>query len=80
MMTIKVELNSVYNFDAWSGGKSVLNQVIAKNRVDELDALLEEICEDWTDTQLNDFLWFELPEMDGWTNLWDEDEDNEDEE
>lgn len=80
MITIKVELNSVYNFEAWSGGKSVLNQVIAKNRVDELDALLEEIYEDWTDTQLNDFLWFELPEVDGWTNLWDEDEDNEDEE
>lgn len=79
MIAIKVELNSVCNFEAWSGGKSVLNQVIAKNRVDELDALLEEICEDWTDTQLNDFLWFELTELDGWTNLWDEDEDEDNE-
>lgn len=80
MITVKSELNSVASFDAWSGGKAVLNQVIAKNRVDELDALLEEICEDWTDTQLNDFLWFELEEMDGWKNLWDDEEDNEDEE
>lgn len=78
MIAIKVELNSIYNFQAWSDGKSVLDRVIEKNRVDELDALLEDICEDWTDTQLNDFLWFDLPEMDGWTNLWNDDEDEDD--
>ena len=81
MIAIKVELNSVYNFEAWSGGKSTLDRVIEKNRVDELDELLEEFFSDseLTDTQLNDFLWFDLPEMDGWKNLWndDEDEDNE---
>lgn len=77
MIAIKVELNSIYNFQAWSGGKSVLDRVIEKNRADELDALLEDICEDWTDTQLNDFLWFDLPEMDSWTNLWNDDEDEE---
>ena len=80
MMIIKVELNSVRNFEAWSGGKSVLDRVVELDRVNELDALLEDICEDWTDTQLNDFLWFDLPEMDGWTNLWNDDEDDDEDE
>ena len=81
MITFKTELNSIANFQAWSGGKSTLDRIIELDRIDELDELIEELFNDTTptETELNDFLWFDLPEMDGWKNLWndDEDEDNE---
>lgn len=81
MIIYKIELNSIADFDAWSGGEDVLNKVIEKNRIDELDALIQELQLDtnevWTDTQLNDFLWFDLPELDGWTNLWTDDQETE---
>lgn len=75
MITYKTELNSIANFQAWSGGRDTLDKVIKLGRVDELDALIQELQLDtnevWTETQLNDFLWFDLPEMDGWTNMRD---------
>lgn len=81
MITYKTELNSIVDFDAWSGGRDVLDKVIEKNRIEELDALIQDLQmetnEVWTDTQLNDFLWFDLPKLDGWTNLWTDDQETE---
>ena len=51
-MEYKVEINSLNNFKAWSGGLSTLDT-------------LTTICEDLfsgntpTDTQINDWLWFD---------------------
>lgn len=74
MITYKTELNSIVDFDAWSGGRDTLYKVIELDRIDELDELIQELQADgetWTDTQVNDFLWFDLPEMDGWNHMWD---------
>ena len=74
MITYKTELNSIADFQAWSGGRDTLDKVIELDRIDELDELIDELQADgetWTDTQLNDFLWFDLPEMDGWNHMWD---------
>lgn len=74
-MTIKytVELNTMNNFVAWGGGKDVLNLVRRAGMIFELDTLIEELQGDgepWTETQLNDFLWFDLENYDGFS--WDE--------
>lgn len=67
-MSIKytTELNSMNYFIAWQGGKDVLNLVRRAGMILELDSLIEELqaadCEPWTETQLNDFLWFDLTE------------------
>ena len=74
-MTIKyiTELDSIYNFNAWSGGKDILDLVIKAGKVKQLDNLLEELqdCDNkpWTETQINDFLWFDLTDgnYDGFT-------------
>ena len=58
MITIKKEI-SLYNFQAWSGGKDTLNNIIEADKIDMLEDLLNDCFEVLTDTQLNDILWFD---------------------
>ena len=48
-------------FDAWSGGKDTLDVLIDKGVCDEVESFIEEVfCDEIpTETQINDFLWFE---------------------
>lgn len=59
-MTIKiVEDINLEDFEAWSGGAYTL-QALTLDQCRELDAHLEELYPDgMSDTELNDFLWFE---------------------
>lgn len=77
-------------FDAWSGGESTLEVLREKDFCDTLEAHIEcDIFPDGcTDTELNDFLWFErdfIAELLGFSD-WEalendgEDEEEEDEE
>ena len=51
---------SILNFEAWSGAKETRMRIIYADKVDEFDALIEELYpEGITETQLNDILWFE---------------------
>lgn len=63
MISIITEMQSIAQFDAWSGGRDTLDDVIAAGKTSELDAMIEEMIglsdEYMTDTQMNDFLWFE---------------------
>lgn len=59
-MIYKVE-KSLWNFDAWSGGKDTLDTLKEKGDVDAVEELIDDVFfeEDTTETQINDFLWFE---------------------
>lgn len=47
------------NFEAWSGGKDTMND-LSHSDCERLEQHIEELYPDGiTDTQLNDFLWFE---------------------
>ena len=48
-------------FPAWSGGEDTLKTLIEKGDCDAVEMLIEEIFFDKTptDTEINDFLWFE---------------------
>ena len=53
---------SLDNFEAWSGGKDTLDTLREKGDCDAVECLIEELymCDEpWTDTNINDFLWFE---------------------
>lgn len=51
---------SLYSFEAWSGAENTLDRVINEGKVDELEAILEDIYPDGIDeTNLNDILRFE---------------------
>lgn len=55
--------DSLDNFEAWSGGKDTLDTLREKGDVDSVESLIEELqnCEGetWSETEVNDFLWFE---------------------
>lgn len=60
-MVYTEEFNA-YNFEAWSGGKDTLNDVIDAGKTSELEALIDEIFDPSnppTKTDINDFLWFD---------------------
>ena len=73
MIRYTVELNTIDDFNAWSGGLIMLNRVRDAGKIKDLDALLDELsaCGGFdSDTQLNDFLWFDLESYAGFS--WDE--------
>lgn len=59
-MEYKVE-SSLENFPAWSGGKDTLLTLIEKGDVDIVENFLEDVFFENTptETEINDFLWFE---------------------
>lgn len=72
MLLIKTEIDSLDQFEAWSGGRDTLNDLTASQR-DELLGYLEDAFPDGcTDTELNDFLWFERDTINEWLKLDDE--------
>ena len=51
---------SLRDFNAWSGAKDTKETIINEGKIDEFDALIEELYPDGIDeTSLNDLLWFE---------------------
>ena len=60
-MEYKVEINSLNNFKAWSGGLSTLNTVRERGGIDTLTTICEDLFSGNTptDTQINDWLWFD---------------------
>ena len=64
---------------AWSGAVQVCQEIIRQNKENEAMCLIEEIFAETmpTETQLNDFIWFELGDL---MHLWDDEEDAEEEE
>ena len=78
MITFTVSINSMRDFPAWGDGKKVLDQVIKKNRIDELDEYMEMLYMDNTpsEEEINEFLHHDLDTIDEWKNLWGADEKN----
>ena len=80
-MTIKKDIDTfeeLYN-NSWDGARDILQRAEEVGREDEVMQYLEEVFaeETPTETELNDFIWFEL---DNELNLWSEGEDEEEEE
>ena len=60
-MEYKVQINSLDNFKAWSGGLTTLNTVRERGGIDILTVMREDIFSGNTptETQINDWLWFD---------------------
>ena len=63
---------------AWSGAIQVCQEIIQQEREAEAMCLIEEVFleEIPTETQINDFIWFELGDI---MHLWDAEDEEEDE-
>jgi hypothetical protein len=58
-MKISYELD-LDTFEAWSGAVETLDKIKEADKVDEMESLLEEVFPDGcTETELNDYLWFD---------------------
>lgn len=72
MLTVRKEMNfdSLYE-NSWSGAMDTLDEIIKQGREAEAMQIIEEVFSDEipTDTQVNDFIWFELADV---MNLYDE--------
>lgn len=67
------------DFKPWSGASDTWNRIEEEGKIDELEAVLEEIYPDgMSDTKLNDLLWFEPETVFDWLGMLDDD-DKEDE-
>lgn len=80
-MVVHFEL-SLKNFQAWSGGKDTMD-CLSHSELESLEQHLTELYPDgMTDTELNDFLWFErdlIAELLGYRNadaMLSQDEEN----
>ena len=61
-MTYTID-QSLVDFNAWSGGKDTLDVLIEKGVCDEVEELIEQCFSNPTDTDINDFLWFERDQI-----------------
>lgn len=59
-MKIIREINNIDEFEAWNGAVYTRNAIIKKHKQDDFMLLLEDIFPNGcTETELNDFLWFD---------------------
>ena len=72
-MTIKTE-TTLKNFDFWSGAKDTV-KYLTESELETIESNLEELYpEGMTDTELNDFMWFEDDTIAEWLGYNDFDE------
>lgn len=68
-MKIYSEIN-IADFEAWSGAINTLDRIIAEDKCDELEAVLEDLYPDGiSETELNDLLWFDDETVFGWLGI-----------
>lgn len=80
---------SLRNFNFWSGAKDTAD-ALTLEQIDTIENYMEDIepAEGWSDTEINDFFWFERDTIAEWLGFrdWDdflndgEDEEEEEEE
>ena len=79
-MFVKTKINDFEAIAAmaWSGASDVCQEIIQQGREAEAMCLIEEVFleEIPTETQLNDFIWFELGDI---MHIWDAEDEEEDE-
>lgn len=80
-MEYKVDC-SLDRFDAWSDGKDTLDVLIEKGVCDEVENFIMDCLIDPTETEINDFLWFERDQIAAYLGYedWDTFENGEEEE
>ena len=64
---------SLRNFPFWSGAKDTVED-LTYDDLDTIESMLEDVGDDWSDTAINDFFWFERDTIAEWLGYDDYDE------
>lgn len=70
---------SLEDFQAWAGGKATLDTLIEKGDCEQVEDFIDQCFSHPTDTDINDFLWFERDQIAEYLGYedWDDYENNE---
>lgn len=68
---------SLRNFEFWSGAKENASELTSV-QLDEVENILESMYPDgMSETEINDFFWFDFDTIKEWLGITDEEEDEE---
>lgn len=79
-MKVVTEISNFWELEnmCWSGARDVLKEIARQGKEQELMDLLEELFyEGASDTDINDFIWFDV-ESEDFLNLYPEEDEEED--
>lgn len=78
---MKIIVEGLENFEPWSGAVSNWREIQDLNKVGELEDILENAYPDgMSETEINDFIWFEEETWRDWLDMEEEDEEEDEEE
>ena len=72
-MKIYKEVYNAWDFEFWSGGKDTVEELL-DSEIQTIFSYLEDISEEMSETELNDFFWFERDTIAEWLGYNDFDE------
>ena len=79
-MRLYVEFD-INNFEAWSGAVDTKNRIIEEGKAEAFNSLVDDIFPDGcTETEMNDFLWFDDEQIFDMLGIVEEEEGEETEE
>ena len=79
-MRLYVEFD-INNFEAWSGAVDTKNRIIEEGKAEAFNSLVDDIFPDGcTETEMNDFLWFDDEQIFDMLGIVEEEEEEETEE
>lgn len=75
---MKIYKEGIDNYQPWSGAVSRWNEILIAGKVGELENILEDCYpEGMTETELNDFIWFEEETWREWLGMEEKEEEEE---
>lgn len=77
MFTVTKYYDSLDYFDPWAGAIPVYERIMNDDDArDYIDNYLESLCggQDWSETDVNDFIWFDAEQILIDAGIWKEDE------
>lgn len=78
---MKIYKEGIDNYEPWGGAVARYEEIYNAGKLYELESLLEDAYpEGMSETDLNDFIWFEEDTWREWLDMEEEDEEDEDEE
>lgn len=66
MIQYTTTINSLYDFSFWGGARNQFNFIVEEGGIEAVDYLEELLCyseETLTETDINDFIWFETYDL-----------------
>lgn len=75
---MKIYKEGIDNYEPWAGAVSRYEEIYNAGKLYELESLLEDAYpEGMSETDLNDFIWFEEDMWRDWLDMEEEDEEDE---